>query len=442
MALKNTVRLHKLLKKWSIIDQRFNTALIFLIHYYKFKLIEDGNEKINYEFFNKYDNPDFYKDGVFTMFDQFYEIADHSLESLISKKNLLLIEPISIEIINKLNYFFFTHIERLAHHSKFKLSTKRIRMWLNSLTTVDAYISKIKSKLVKVVRYDEKTLGISIHQNYVRKKVEELGIKLFSLLKDDIEEAADKYLKKIKVKDFSVSDLFNHVNKETESSVALIREMKEKYDILLIESLLHKFVLYLSNNIDSREKETVMSYISQFRTYLMEFQNGDIETQLMFLEHFSIFFTSSSRTKCINSLSLIYNLLITPLNKKEISEIVKGKEYTKEGLRESVIQMVQKHFGTQKTLEETRKRKKGAKKKFFSIINVVLFLAKLKTAVISRSRRNSKRYSIQHSAQEDNVNPYIDEVSLKLLKNLKVKCQLITKKTHQKKYKNYTIERV
>ena len=441
-ALTNTAVLYGLLRRWGINDTRFNTAMIFLIHYYKFKLIEDHNELLNYEFLNKCREELFYKHGVFELFDKFYKTLGDIIKRLGDRKGLTIIESITVEIIGKLQFFFFTHLFHLIDHPKFELTDEQTTMWLNSLSSVKRYIEKLKESIKKIIKINDSVLNASIHCDYVLNKTEQIEKTLLSNIQTRFVKYADSYLKKRSIEDFIVNAFFYFVIKQTEGKISINTDIKEKYNKLLIETLLHKFILFTAKHFDSSEKETIRLHISNFQTFLGEFQNGDLETQLMFLDHFFIFFTSSSTTKCMNSLSVLPYFLSLTLDKTDTMYIVNKKRYKKDGTKKSLTQMVKKDFSTRKNLKEVRQKKEKSRKKIFSIFNAVIFLGKLKARLHKKSRRRLRRYTIHYSQTEENVNPYIDYESFSLVSKIKVKFQLITKKTKNQRYKNHTIERM
>ena len=441
-ALTNTVVLYGLLRRWSINDNRFNTAMIFLIHYYKFKLIEDYNELFNYEFLNRCREDSFYKDGVFELFNRYYKTMGDIVKRLGERRGLTILEPIAIEVISKLHFFFYTHLFHLVEHPKFELTVEQSNMWLNSLSSIKKHMEKLKGSIRKIIKIGDSILDASIHVDYVSNKIGHIEKTLLDRIQVKFATHSDRYLKKMIIEEFDVNSFFHYVIKQTEGKVNLNADIQEKFNKLLIETLLHKFILFIAKNLDSREKETVKKYILDFQTFLNEFQNSDLETQLMFLDHFFIFFTSSSTTKCTNSLSVLPYFLSITLNKTDTMFIVNKKRYKKDETKKCLTEMVRKHFSTRKNLLEVRQRKEKSHRKLFSIFNALVFLGKLRARLYQKSKRRMRRFTIHYSQTEDNVNPYIDHSSFALVDKLKVKFQFITKKTKNQRYKNYTIERM
>ena len=91
------------MKRWSIYDARFTILFTYLTHFYKLKLIAIAAEKMNTNFLDCYNSPQFYGQGRCNIVESFFKFAKAEFWLLDRIKTSDVFEAVYFESVRRIS---------------------------------------------------------------------------------------------------------------------------------------------------------------------------------------------------------------------------------------------------------------------------------------------------------------------------------------------------
>lgn len=442
-ALNNMIALSDFLKKWNIMDKNLNQGFIFLIHYYKFKLVEDNSEKITIDIFNKYDTGQMYENDKPLFFDKFFDIVSDVIKKLTKKSFLVIFDSVLIEVVGKLFFFFFSTIAEMLDHEDFGLTIAKQAHWLNELSTVEKKLSRVIKKVLKNLRKNTNGVKTILHQQYILSKVAEMKANIFRKMSETIKQDLLTYLEENKEDKINFKKPFDSISEKFKNDVKLENNLKSERQRVIIEALLITAVIHLSENYETHDDAKMNKVAMQLYKYIIETGDKEENAQLLFVElYFKFMKKSTKKQDVLNSLSTLSTVLNTKLSRRNLTDIVNGKQFRSDRERDIYFQVIFQHFKRNKRLQQTTTNKIRFSGKVRVTVICMEFLYKLKNINFYRSKMIFRKES---KAEEEEENPFAsppDQTDQSKLADMKLKFAFLTPQVMKLKYKGIHFEEV
>ena len=427
-ALNNNIKLNKFLKKWNILDKNHAQIFILLIHYYKFKLVEDTSENMTIDIFNKHDSEELYFENKPLFFNMFFEKLMEVLKQLEKKNHLAIYDSILIEVIGKLYFYFFSTMSELLAHESFTLSIERQSHWLNELCSIDKRVVKINKRIFKQVITKMKTLNVCLHYSYTKRKIAEMRDSIFERISGIVSNDLTTYLDENKEGEIHLNTIYDTILNKFQDEVKIEPVMKIERSRQIIESLLVTTVLYIANNFDTSNCDIMDKFQQEMDKFIKEFNDEEKDNQIMFIDLFFVFLNSKSKTKALNALSCISGLLNRKLTRRELTDIINGKQYTNSADKNFFFNCVYQHFKKTDRLNKTLRNKARFSGKVRVTTICMEFLFKLRNASLFKSKIVFWKEPQSKVEEENPFNNPIDYSQHPKLDSLRIKYAFFTGK--------------
>lgn len=428
------------MKRWSIYDARFTILFTYLTHFYKVKLIAIATEKINSEFLDNYDSPQFYEQGSCTIIESFFKFAKGEFALLANLKNSDIFEAVYYETVRRIMFLFFKHFYEVIKHPKFEMPVTHMNWLISEFLNFPKYWKSFSKPAVKTYGFTQRIFDWCVRLPALEKLVEDSITLLVNKLVDQIATKLQTATANERFDGFSIANLLSKVaNKEKEfgelpAKVVSCFEIA-KYDIIL-ESITKKIIAKSESNIETHLEAVRDDIVSHMAGH----KNTKLDDQVVYIEQLTTFMISLDVCKCQNALSAIQNLLSFKFTKPMLMSLIQCKNYGKDKILEDRLKMtVSQHFDHFKQFQEKRDFHKKANKKLVTFINAIIFLIRYKTKQFVAKRKQPVVSADSQNNTRLFINEFIDEGAINNIKSANVKFQIVTKAYIKTTFKNYTL---
>ena len=434
-AVENILRIREVLMKWKITDKRFNMACVYLIHFNKFKIIEDTTEKILYQLIEPVDINTLYKESRCVVVDKFYRLVDCSIKSMFKGKSLSIFEMVSIEILNKLNIYFYTTLFETVNNKIDDMTVGDVVKWVNGFDCFVDRVDRHYKKFAKGLDINIALLEKCSNKEYVIKTTTKLQNKLFDFLLKKVDIVFNRYTNKTDLESFSFKSVLIDIDGFLFSGIELEEKSALVFERLKLDKLITQIIFHSLNNGGGNRITHLTNILNQIKTYIVNCcYKESLEDQSLFIEKFCIFLSSESFFKCENALCCITNLLSVKLNRKDLTLIIKERGFKKSKVEEELFKSIFNHFKKQQKMEKARTSKQAIYKRLSTFLNCTLFVIKLKRCLKRKVKRRELRKSIFFNKSRTMPNRILDYTLLEEVKEIKVGMCILDPTTYTEQY--------
>ena len=421
--------------KWKVTDKRFNMACVFLIHFNKFKIIEDTNEKILYQLLDPPDESMLYEGNKCVVIDKFYKLVDSAIRSMFKGRTLNIFEMVSVEILNKLNLYFYTSLFEMVNANLKEMKVSNVVKWINGFDNFEERVKRHYDKFAKGLRIDMGLLERCSNKEYILRTVKKLEDVLFDFLIAKVEDIFYEYVKESKLEHFNFERLILKINDSLFEETTFEEKAAFKFERLKLDKLIIQSIFYTLDK-GGRYRTTYLSNIlNKINTYIKKSLHKErLEDQSLFIEQFNIFLTSERLSKCEKTLCCITNLLSIKLNRKDLTFIIKERGFKSSKVKEELVEGIFNHFKKQHQMKESRQERQTIYKRLSTFLNCTLFVIKLKRCLKRKVRRTELRKSIFFNKSRTMKDQILDYALLDEIKEIKVGMRIFDSTTYNERY--------
>lgn len=435
-TLLDSVSQYNVMKKWSIVDARFSSLFVYLLHFYKLKFVGVVTDKAALKFLNAYGSAELYY-GECSLLRSFFAFVEKELAPFQKMRNSSEFEPVFYEVVRKVLLLFLVQLLELIKHPKFELKVGQVCLLMNEFAHFDKLAKAFLVRVNKKYGFDRRAFEWCVGLRNLQKLADDSIALLMARLVDHLRPEILAPIKSAKLAELSLDAIMQRVAaKQAEIGqvdAALLGKFEtRKYDVCL-EELTKRLTLKTESDVETQLQRLCDNFVAHMRGVAA----APLDDHILYIEQLTAFFVSTTFLKCQASLSIIQKLLSFKLSKKTLLELIRRKRNAKGATQDELTDAINHHFERFKQFADLQAFHKKATKKLVTFVYTLIFVMRFKTA--SRRKRSIGKTPQAAAAGVKFANEPIADECLNVKGSAPVRFQLLLNHALRTKFKNYSM---
>ena len=379
------------MEKWSIHDSRFTFLGVYLTQFHKLKLVQATNDKVILDILDQYNKPHFYVKKKSVLISRFFEIVKGVIKDLNELKKGEKFNCILMEIIRKIYFMFFNHLDEMIDHKKFSLKPEFVCLLYEELGKVKKYKKGITFLISESYKINYDFVDNYTYRRMIEKIVKSAKSKLLNRLIEFIEPTIQEYFEKNSLEEMNLEDLFTKLEKKESDFKNEEFRFKEVYEILKVDTVIKEITNMIYKDNDSDFIERIEHVCNNVIGCFEKMNSNLLHCQTVYFQQLSIFFRSQNVERCQIALSSIANILSFKLNKSDFAKLIQKKfGKIKSDFRKQISDLISSEFELKEKFNRIQERHKKSTRILRAAILSIIFSNRIKKIIYSRRLRRKK----------------------------------------------------